>query len=55
MHPGESLGWDKTDTMPIFLCLKRAEKGFKGGQDRALGPLELELEVVVSLHVGAGT
>lgn len=55
IHSGQSPGRGKTDTMTRFLCLETAEEGFQGGQKMASDLLELELEVVVSPHMGVGT
>lgn len=37
----------------VCLCIRHLS-GALGGQKRALDPLKLELQMVVSCHVGAG-
>lgn len=40
--------------LPACLCMHHVHAGSLGGQKRALNSLELELQAVVSHHVGAG-
>lgn len=39
--------------LPVYVC-NVCVHGTRGGQKRALDPLELELQMVIICHVGAG-
>lgn len=39
--------------LPVYMSVTSCASGAHGGQDGALDPMELELQVVVSHHVGA--
>ena len=40
--------------LSVFIYVHHMRVGAGGGQKRALDPLELQLQIVVSYHVGSG-